>query len=222
VKRVIISDLHIGSKYSRQQELALFLSDLECHELILAGDIIDFIKMPSFNEQSAALFNLMDLFSGRIIYIVGNHDISFKNMIGCEVFGVKFVDKYEFESGEKRFIVEHGDKYEKGLIHRPCLINIISIFQDYLERYFDINLSYWYRRLFANKRRLRGIWDIVRWNENADVFITGHTHTPEALIWVDQDENIKTYVNCGDWVEHTTYITIEEGTTRLKRWLSKK
>jgi len=222
VKRVVISDLHIGSKHSKQKELALFLSNLDCDELILAGDIIDFIKIPSFDEQSVVLFNIMDIFDGKIIYIVGNHDIPFKGLIGHSAFGVEFVDKYEFISGDKKYVIEHGDKYEKGLIHRPWLINIISILQDSIERYLNINLSYWYHKLVENKRRLKRIWDIVKWNEGADVFIMGHTHVPEVLIWVDQEENIKTYVNCGDWVEHITYVTIEDGVTRLKKWLFEK
>ena len=69
------------------------------------------------------------------------------------------------------------------------------------------------------KRKLRRIWDILKWNEEADVFIMGHTHTPEAVIWVDKDENIKTYVNTGDWVEHSTYVIIKNGEVRLKNFM---
>ena len=39
---------------------------------------------------------------------------------------------------------------------------------------------------------------------------------PEALIWVDHNERIKTYVNTGDWVDHTTYAQIVDGVVRLK------
>jgi UDP-2,3-diacylglucosamine pyrophosphatase LpxH len=46
----------------------------------------------------------------------------------------------------------------------------------------------------------------------------GHSHTPEAVIWVDEDQNIKTYINSGDWVAHTTYVTIEGGVCRLKKF----
>ena len=44
----------------------------------------------------------------------------------------------------------------------------------------------------------------------------GHTHNPEVLIWVDKDENIKTYVNTGDWIEHHTYVIIKGGQVRLR------
>ena len=46
----------------------------------------------------------------------------------------------------------------------------------------------------------------------------GHTHIPEAVIWIDENENIRTYANTGDWVEHTTYIILKDGNLRLKKY----
>ena len=97
-------------------------------------------------------------------------------------------------------------------------MNIISVFQDLIERWWDINLTKWFHSLSVKKRKLRRIWDIIQWNDDVDVLIIGHTHTPEVLIWVDKNENIRTYVNCGDWVQNCTYVTIEDGVTRLKSW----
>ena len=62
MKRVVISDLHIGSWNSREKELVDFLQTVECDELILAGDIIDFIKVPTFTKRSAELFKIIDNF----------------------------------------------------------------------------------------------------------------------------------------------------------------
>ena len=66
------------------------------------------------------------------------------------------------------------------------------------------------------KNELKRIWDITQWNDSADVFIMGHTHIPEVVIWVDEMEKIKTYANIGDWVEHSTYIIIKDRQLRLK------
>jgi UDP-2,3-diacylglucosamine pyrophosphatase LpxH len=68
----------------------------------------------------------------------------------------------------------------------------------------------------VKKRKLRRIWDILSWNDAADVIIVGHSHLPECVIWVDENGNIKTYANVGDWVSHTSYITVDEGVLRLK------
>ena len=46
----------------------------------------------------------------------------------------------------------------------------------------------------------------------------GHTHNPEVLIWVNKEEKIKTYVNCGDWVENCTYVIIKDKQVRLRKW----
>ena len=134
------------------------------------------------------------------------------------MFGVHFTDEYEFVEDGKKFRVEHGDRYEKGIIHKRSLMNIISVFQDILERAFDWNLASWWQNLFQKKKQARRIWDILEWNKDVDVFIMGHNHQPEVLIWVNQQEEIKTYVNCGDWTDHCTFVTVIDGVTRLKKF----
>ena len=220
MRRLIISDLHLGSFYTKERELINFFKENnDFDELILAGDIIDFIRVPQFTEQTTKLFEFVSNFEGKIFYIVGNHDLPFKNCIGNHLFGVEFVEYYEFKEEGKKFRIEHGDRYEKGIIHRRSLMNIISVFQDILERAFKWNLSAWWQSLFAKKKKVRRIWDILQWNEEADVFIMGHNHEPEVLIWVNEHEEIKTYVNCGDWTDHCTYVTVIDGVTRLKKFI---
>ena len=96
-----------------------------------------------------------------------------------------------------------------------------SVVQNIIERYFKINLSKWWTAKQIKKRKLKRIWDLVRWNNDCDVFVMGHTHNPEVLIWVDKYENIKTYVNTGDWVDNCTYVIIKDGQIRLRKWESK-
>ena len=55
MKRIIISDTHIGSKFYRADELLEFLKEEDFDQLILAGDIIDFIKIPMFTERCAEI-----------------------------------------------------------------------------------------------------------------------------------------------------------------------
>ena len=40
-RTVIISDLHLGSTYSRAEDISKFLEEIKCETLILNGDIID-------------------------------------------------------------------------------------------------------------------------------------------------------------------------------------
>mgnify|MGYP001492968079 CR=1 FL=1 len=60
MKRVVISDTHIGTKFYKSEELLAFLEDLSCDELVLAGDIIDFIKIPVFTERCLQIIEKMN------------------------------------------------------------------------------------------------------------------------------------------------------------------
>jgi len=217
-KRLIISDLHIGTVFSKETKIKELLFEQDFDELILAGDIIDFIKIPSFTEESASIFDFLVTQKKKIIYIVGNHDIAFKKFIGKTVGGVRFLREYDFEYCGRKFRIEHGDKYEKGIVQNEFAMNIISTFVNIFEVTFKLDLTAWWEQKRNKKRKLIRIWDIIKWNDDADVFIMGHTHKPEVLIWVDKNENIKTYVNTGDWVQNETYVTIKNGEVRLRNY----
>ena len=90
VKRIIISDTHIGTKFYKSEELLSFLKNEEYDEIVLAGDIIDFIKIPVFTERCMEIMESIDI-EKRIVYVVGNHDVSFEKLVGMKVFGIEFV-----------------------------------------------------------------------------------------------------------------------------------
>ena len=220
MKRVVISDTHIGSKFYKENELYSFLESEEYDQLILNGDIIEFLKIPTFTEGCMRIIKSVD-YEKEIIYIIGNHDKALANFSNKEMFGIQFMEEYEFEEHGRKFRVEHGDKYEKGIVHYRTVMKFISIFQDFLERYFNVDVSTWFNNLKINKRKIKRLWDIIDLNNDVDVLIVGHTHIPEAVIWIDENEKIKTYVNSGDWVSHATYVEINDGVVRLRNYLKK-
>jgi len=216
--RLIISDVHLGSYYSKEDKLLRFLQTVEFDELVLAGDIIDFIKIPQFTETTIKIFDLIAKLDKKIVYVVGNHDIAFEKFIGKQFAHIEFMSKYEFEYGDRTYRIQHGDQYETGLVHYRFTMNIISIFHDMLERIFKKNLAALLVKMFVKKKKIKRIWNIIKWNDDVDVFIMGHTHIPEVVIWVDPNENIRTYANTGDWVEHSTYIILKDNKLRLKKF----
>lgn len=220
MKRLIVSDTHIGSRFCRKKELIRLLRDKKYDQLILNGDIIEFLKIPTFTPLVMDLLKTID-FNKEIIYVIGNHDISLSGFIGAEFNGVKFVEEYCFEEGGRKFKIEHGDKYENGIVHSRTLMKIITTLQSVLEFIFNINMSAWYTNLKFNKRKVKRLWDIMDANNDVDVLIMGHTHVPEVLIWIDEEEEIKTYVNTGDWITHATYVEIDDGVVRLRNFLKK-
>ena len=218
MKRVIVSDTHIGTKFYKSEELLQFLNVIECDELILAGDIIDFIKIPVFTERCLQIIEQMKR-AKKIVYVVGNHDEGLLGVVGKKVMGVEFVKRYEFEDDGRLFRIEHGDAYDKGVLHNRIFVKFLSVIQNMLEFTFNFDFTTWWTSIQIKKHKLRSIIHILRHHPKIDVFIMGHTHIPEALIWVDEDENIKTYINSGDWVTHQTYVTVEDGVARLRKFL---
>jgi len=220
MKRVIISDTHIGTKFYRSDQLLSFLKSADYDELVLAGDIIDFIKIPIFSERCMEIIEAIDYKNKSIIYVVGNHDESLINLVGKEFFNVTFLKRYDFEEGGRKFRIEHGDVYDKGAIHNRLFVTFLSVLQNILEFSFSFDFTSWWTEIQIKKHKLRSIIDILRHHPKIDVFIMGHTHIPEAVIWIDEDQHIKTYINSGDWVTHQTYVTVTDGVARLCRFES--
>ncbi len=222
MKRIIISDLHIGSKYYKEKELISFLKSVEYDQLILLGDIIDFIRVPEFSNRVHEIIRAIN-FQKEILYIVGNHDFSLKGFIGQKIFGMEFMQKYEFEEGGRKFRLEHGDAYDEHLmfIQNNFFMSFISFLQHYAEQWFNVNLSNWLTAWKIKRRKLRRLWDIIDLNSDVDVLICGHCHIPEVIIWVTPDQVAKTYVNSGDWVKNSTYVSVIDGKVRLEEWKGK-
>ena len=96
MKRLIVSDTHIGSRFCKKDDLIKLLKRTKYDQLILNGDIIEFLKIPTFTPLVIELLNSVD-FTKEIIYIIGNHDVSLRGFIGKAFQNVKFVDEYSFE-----------------------------------------------------------------------------------------------------------------------------
>ena len=220
MKRIIISDTHIGTKFYKSDQLLSFLRSVDYDELVLAGDIIDFIKIPVFSERCMEILEAIDCKNKSIIYVVGNHDESLIDLVGKEFFNVTFLKRYDFEEGGRKFRIEHGDVYDKGAIHNRLFVTFLSVLQNILEFSFSFDFTSWWTEIQIKKHKLRSIIDILRHHPKTDVFIMGHTHIPEALVWIDAEQHIKTYINSGDWVTHQTYVTVTDGVARLRKFES--
>ena len=216
--RLVISDLHLGSMHSKEDLLCEMVNEIEFDELILAGDIIDFIKVPTFTKRTVKFIEALKQKGKPIVYIIGNHDINLSEFQNETISGVRFVDRYQFDYAGRTYRIMHGHQFDTGVVTWRFFMKIVSIFQDFLERTLKWDMASWMVKQKLKKRKLRRVWDILKWNKEADVFIMGHTHIPEAVIWIDEDEKIKTYVNTGDWIEHQTYALIKGGQIRLKKY----
>ena len=80
----------LSAKFYKSDMLLSFLKSADYDQLILAGDIIDFIKIPTFSERCMQILDAID-YKKEIIYVVGNHDESLINLIGKKFFNISFL-----------------------------------------------------------------------------------------------------------------------------------
>ena len=82
VRSLFLSDLHLGCRFSRVDELFAFLDRVEPDRLYLVGDIVDGWKMKcSFfwsDSSSFVVRRILDMLKRgtKVFYTTGNHDES--------------------------------------------------------------------------------------------------------------------------------------------------
>jgi UDP-2,3-diacylglucosamine pyrophosphatase LpxH len=220
MKRLIISDLHLGSRFSNELSILELFNTEDYDELILAGDIIDFIRIPKFTKDTLkilnTIFNNFKKKKQKIIYVVGNHDIAFTNFIENDIADViEFKKRYDFIDNNKKIRIEHGDDYDNIIIKWEFLMNIICVIANIFERFFNYDISKKWEQLRENTRDKINIYNIMNKNHDVDIFIMGHTHDPK-IITKNFNTTIQTYANSGDWVSNNSYIIIENGDIDIK------
>ena len=217
MRRLVISDLHMGSLFSRENKILNLLKEEKFDELILGGDIIDFIKVPKFTKTSLEIFNILSKLTIPIIYIIGNHDLAFSEFEDQTLLNLHFMKRYDFTDGDKKIRVEHGDDYDNSIVKWEYLMLFISFVANIIERYLKINtyilLNYW-ERYRNNARNKVDSFHILYENTDVDIFIMGHTHRPD-IIEARVGGKFMIYANSGDWVQHSTYLIIENGNVEL-------
>ena len=92
LRTIFLSDVHLGSRDCRAQELLDFLASVEVDYLYLVGDIVDFWSLrKSFywpQEHNEVLRAILDMAreGTEVTYIPGNHDEELREFCGS-VFG---------------------------------------------------------------------------------------------------------------------------------------
>jgi len=206
---VVISDIHLGSPVCNREKVLKVLS-LDFKRLIINGDLFDNYSFKRFNKKDWDILSKLRKLSKthNIIFIHGNHDSNGEFM--SAIMGMEFVEYYEFELNNSKFFLEHGDKYDHWIKHKPFIT------------WFFTGIYYWLQRIDKSHRisrltkKLSKSWiqakDIVRTKfvekrgKKYDVLMAGHTHHAEIV-----DCGACVYVNSGSFCEvKCSYIKIYE------------
>lgn len=222
MKTLIISDLHIGSKGCKTEEILELLKDESYQRYILVGDIIDgwlFKRYKKFTyEHAKVIRRLLKLSKDKeIIWISGNHDEFLRKYSPIELGNIKVVDEYT----ERGIWFCHGDMYD-GVVKLHWLGVLGSIGYDtaiVLDRFFK---RLGYKRSLSKflKKNIKAAISFIVDFENEMVrqakkrqchtVVCGHLHSPE-----DKMIDGVRYLNDGDWVENCSYIIYSNGQLTL-------
>ena len=222
MKTLIISDLHIGSKGCKTEEILELLKDESFERYILVGDIIDgwlFQRYKKFTyEHARVIRRLLKLSKNKdIIWISGNHDEFLRKYTPIELGNIKFVDEF-IENG---IWYCHGDKYD-GIVKMRWLGMLGSIGYD-LAIVIDRFLKRFNKKTSLSKFLKDNVKAAVSFlvdfeNEmvrqakkrKCHTVVCGHIHTPNFKL-IDGVY----YLNCGDWVENCTHVILTNNSLEL-------
>ncbi len=207
---IIVSDLHIGSRYFQFGVFERFLEELPAdHELIMNGDIIDspYAKMEKSDQR---ILDMIEAVSGqrKVVWVRGNHD----NGYMPESFG-KTIFKSSHRIGD-RLLITHGDGFD-GIMPRSRLF--IKAFR--LMHNLRVKMGARPVHVAEYAKKWKAFYRVLRKNialnavkcaagNGFEAVTCGHTHYPEDILL----DGIR-YINTGAWTEFPAYylqISAEE------------
>ena len=230
---LVVSDLHLGNpSSSARQRLLDFLdyTDEQGASLCINGDGFELLQtnLPMLAAETVAVVNrLKRLMQGgrRVYYIVGNHDILLEHFLEDWLF-THISPFLNVRSAGLRVRVEHGHIYDPFFAQHPGLYEMSTRAARYLLFASPDIYALWSRGQQAVDRRRRRAESDGRgtsaYHEAAatllgrgfDAVVFGHTHIAEEL-----ELTGGRYVNCGNWLESSTYVDIDHGKATLCQWV---
>ncbi len=240
-RSVFVSDVHLGTRWSRAEELASFLSSIRCEKLFLVGDIIGGWKLRN-NPRWPRSHNLVIrkilkmAKKTEIFYITGNHDEFVDEFEGYDFGGIRICKRaVHITADQRRFLVIHGDEFDVVVKYRKWLAllgDTAYTFSLYLNTLLTLvrsrlGLPYWSLSQYLKHRVKDAVAFVGDFEETllAETkrghhhgVICGHIHHPAI-------RNLKdaVYCNAGDWVESCSALVEHwDGSFGIVRWNGEK
>lgn len=237
-RTIFISDVHLGTRGCKAEDLTDFLRTHDCETLYLVGDIVDGWRLKrAWYWNSAHNDVIQEILrkaraGTRVIYVPGNHDEVLRSFVDADYGGIhlKYQDVHEMADG-RRFLIVHGDDFD-GFVRYgrvACMIGDwayrstlqLNDLMNWLRH--RMGRDYWSLSAFL-KTRLKNAAQFIRKYEYAvaqeaarrglDGVVCGHIHKA-ALHEIEGTA----YCNCGDWVEScTALVETHCGDLAIVRW----
>lgn len=116
-KSIFISDIHLGTRFSKAKNLLNFLKHNECEHLFLVGDIIDgwAIKRKLIwpQEHSDVIQKILKKArkGTKVTFITGNHDEFLRPFVPLLLGNtITITNELEYDAiNNKKYYITHGD-----------------------------------------------------------------------------------------------------------------
>ena len=224
VRSIFISDLHLGNKFSKPNEVLEFLKCHNPENLYLVGDIIDAWALRRRWHWPQPYNALMNHFASlvdngtKLFYTPGNHDNFLRSFL-VDAPPVRIQDQFVHQCADgRRMVIMHGDQFDRVEGKAQWLSIIGSALYDVILR-ADRAINRRLASLGLAPRRISGtlkatckktvqfisgfegrVADHAR-AASCDGIICGHIHVPRYRML-----NEILYVNLGDWIENATAL----------------
>lgn len=219
-KTIVISDVHLGTKGAKAKEIAHFLKQYRCENLILNGDIIDgwqLKKSGSWKRKHTRFFNrilkMIENHQTNVFYLRGNHDDFLDQILPLQIGKLHIQTDMIYESQGKKYFVTHGDVFDSittNLRWIAYLGDVGYTFLLWLNRVvnyhrYKTGLPYFSLSQYVKNRVKKAVSYVDDYekelakmakSKGCDGIICGHIHKAENRMI----EGIH-YLNSGDWVE---------------------
>ncbi len=219
-KTIIVSDVHLGTKGSKSKEIARFLKQFHCDNLILNGDIIDgwqLKKSGSWKRKHTRFFNrvlkMMENQSTNVFYLRGNHDDFLDQILPLQFGRLQILADMTYESNGKTYFITHGDVFDSITTNLRWIAYLGDVGYTFLLWLNRVVNYYRYKKglpYFSLSQFVKGkVKQAVSYVDDyetelakmakakgCDGIICGHIHKAENRVI----EGIH-YLNSGDWVE---------------------
>ncbi len=196
---IIVSDLHIGSRYFLISEFERFLETVsDDSTLILNGDILDNAKAKLTLPHQRIIDRIERLsFRQHVIWVQGNHDNGF---VPDTIGNIEFRPIYQIDN---RLLIAHGHDFDEIMPRNRFFMSGFKLLHQ-----ARIALGTRPVHVAHYAKKWKRFYKVLRNNvmKNAvlcareqgyDTVVCGHTHFAEDRI----ADGIR-YINTGAWTEH--------------------
>lgn len=227
-RSIFVSDVHLGSKDCKAEQLIDFLKHNTCDTLYLVGDIIDGWKMQQNKlhwkqSHTNVIHKILEHAKQgtRVVYIAGNHDEFLRPLIHYNFsFGsIQICNQIEHVGADgKRYLVIHGDLFDgiTGLAPWVCSLGdqaynlVLTVNSKVNWARHRMGFEYLPLSKYLKQYVKKAVDFIFQFEKNLSAYcykrgfdgvICGHIHNPE----IKEIDGI-VYMNDGDFVENCTAL----------------